>query len=138
MLPPETARKTAREKLRLIEAATAPTAAMQGDRHDKQGLGQVSYFEDTGGQQCAKARSDGFDAIVFEQMEKLAEFILIDAPGHGEREGRLGHAADAAECFRSGGSGDEIDAEVLSAAGAERTGLGLEVIPAGSADGGCS
>ena len=53
MLPPETAGKTAREKLRLIEAATAPTAAMQGDRHDKQGLGQVSYFEDTGGQQSA-------------------------------------------------------------------------------------
>jgi len=135
LLLPETADEAVGEMLGLIESAAAFAAAMQRDGHDEQGLGKVSNIENALGKQCAEAGSNGFNAVVFKQVDELAELVPVNSPGNSEREGRLGHAANAAERILLAGSGDKIDAEIFSAMGAKGSRLWMEMVPTGRTDG---
>jgi hypothetical protein len=133
----EAACEGAGEMLRLIESSAPFASAMEGYGHDEQGGREMGNGEYALGEDCAEALGDGLDAVVLEQVEEGAKFVLIEAPCNGEGEGRLGAAAEPAELLRRIGGGTGASGEVFSAAGAEGTGLGLEQVPAGGADGRC-
>jgi hypothetical protein len=75
---------------------------------------------------------DGFDAVVFQQVNQAAQRTLVRTESHSLFKGRWDQFAGAAE-FRMGSrrAGRKLcDAEVFSAAGTEIGVLGPEKFPA--------